>query len=204
MSYVDDTEYATRSLIELAMKEEASLKEKLISLSMAEKKLKMNQWDYQTSDLSDDFSDMYVIDAFNRMASAKQETDRLKLEIVELQVSIGAKQVAIQSICGALLQIAKQGISLVHGSLTNAPAGRTIGTENLKDIIWQARNQAIHYEDGTFNKSVTNLFQQLMTSHGNNFSLTMHAHQSRAKQIIMLLDWRSYSQYYSDMKLLGL
>jgi len=138
------------------------------------------------------------------MASAKQETDGLKLEIVELQVSIGAKQVAIQSICGALLQIAKQGISLVHGSLTNAPAGRTIGTENLKDIIWQARNQAIHYENGTFNQSVTNLFQQLMTSHGSKFSLTMHAHQSRAKQIIMLLDWRSYSQYYSDMKLLGL
>lgn len=204
MSYVDDTKYATRNLIELAMKEEASLKEKLISLSTAENKLIMNQWDYQTSDLSDDFSDMYVIGAFNRMASAKKEADELKLEIVELQVSIGAKQVAIQSICGALLQITKQGISLVHGSRTNAPAGRVIGTENIRDIIWQARNQAIHYEDGTFNQSVTNLFQQLETSHGSKFSLTMHVHQSRAKQIIMLLDWRTYSQYYSDMKLLGL
>src|SRR5262245_47163344 len=39
-------------------------------------------------------------------------------------VSLGQKMFSTAAICGALLQIAKQGISIVHGSITACPKGR--------------------------------------------------------------------------------
>lgn len=204
MSYANATEYATRNLIELAMREEEILEEKMPLLVSAEQRLKVHQWDFQTSDLNEDFSEAYVMAAFAGAGRARQEVSALRNEIADLQTTISAHQVAVQAICGALLQIAKQGISLVHGGLANAPTGRLIGTSHLRDVVWQGRNQAIHYEDGQFNQSVTALFSALEASHGPQFSLVAHPHQSRAKQVVALLDWRTYDNYLADASLLGL
>jgi len=72
----------------------------------------------------------------------------------------------------------------------------------LKEIIWQARNQALHSEEGTFNKHVTQLFAKLEHEQGVQFSLAGHPNQSRAKQIISLLGWSSYADYLLDMQTL--
>jgi hypothetical protein len=204
MTYFDDTEYASRNLIELITHEEKELALLKDSLIAEEAKFRVNKWDFETSDLNDDFSDAYVQAAFGRMAKAHQEAEKLKARAVALQVSIGARQMAVQAMCGALLQIAKQGISVVHGGLSAAPSGRTISGIALKDIVWQARNQALHYEEGNFRRAVTDLFQQLEKSHGSEFSLTKHANQSRAKQTVMLLGWNEYAVFQQDMKSLGL
>lgn len=158
MGYLQDTEYAVKNLIDLAMREEHQLNELWPLLEQAEMKFKALQWDFQTSDMHEDFSDQYVMGAFHRMARANQEANAVRSEIDSLRASIGAKQQAVQSICGALLQIAKQGISFVHGSKSAASVGRAIGTSHLLDIVWASRNQAIHYEDGVFNNSVTSIF----------------------------------------------
>lgn len=142
--------------------------------------------------------------AFHRMAEANQEANVVRPEIDSLRASIGAKQQAVQSICGALLQVAKQGISFVHGSKSTAPVGRAVGTSHLRDVIWAGRNQAIHYEDGVFNHSVTSVFSQLEVSFGTGFSLAAHPKLSRAAQIVKLLGWTEYKQYESDMRSLGL
>lgn len=140
MSYADDTEYASRNLIDLAMREEALLAEKKALLSDAERRMRVHQQDFQSSDLNDDFSDAYVMAAFARAGRAGVEVEAIRSEVASLQAAIGAHQVAVQAICGALLQIGKQGISLVHGDLAAAPPGRLIGTVPLKDVVWQARN----------------------------------------------------------------
>lgn len=155
--YITETEYAVKNLIELASKEETELEELKGKLPAVEAKFRHNQWDFETSDMNDDFSDAHVMGAFHRMASAHKETSEIKEEVNVLQASIGSKQSAIQAICGAILQISKQGISVVHGSKASAPEGRAIGAVNLRDIIWEARNQAIHYEEGSFNKKVRSI-----------------------------------------------
>lgn len=204
MSYADDTEYAVRNLIELSVREEQDLEEKMQLLLGAEQRLKSHQWDFQTSDLNDDFSDAYVMAAFARAAKAGQEVNALKGEVARLQALIGARQISVQAISGAILQIAKQGVSLANGGLANAPSGRQIGTTCVRDIVWLARNQAIHYEEGNYRQPVLELFQSLEEAYGAVFSLQLHARQSRAKQVVDLLGWNSYAAYLADARLLGL
>lgn len=204
MSYADETEYASRNLIELVGHEEKRLADLTAALRGEEAKYRVNKWDFETSDLNDDFSDAYVQAAFHRMAKAHQEAQKLKGEVETLQASIGTKQFAIQAICGALLQIAKQGISLVHGSLAAAPPGRIVGGAPLKEIIWQGRNQALHYEDGNFRPAVVTLFGLLEQAYGQDFALANHVHQSRAKQLVRLLGWTDHNIFDNDLRSLGL
>lgn len=200
--YLQDTEFATSNLFGLATDEERQLTALLQGLCETEQRLKVNQWDFQTSDLNDDFSDAYVMAAFARAAKAAQEVERLKGEVDALQASVGAHQQAIQAIAGAILQIAKQGISLVHSGLVSAPTGRTIGSLSVRDIIWQARNQSMHYEDGKPKKPVQNLFSTLEQEHGEQFSLVQHSRQNRAKQVHDILGWTNYESYLKDMQAL--
>ncbi|MHB8950197.1 MAG: hypothetical protein ACYC4S_14175 [Rhodoferax sp.] len=152
--------------------------------------------------MNDDFSDAYVMGAFNRMAKAHIEIEALQGEAASLQASIGARQQATQAISGAIFQVAKQGISLVHGGLAAAPDGRFIKSATVKSIVWQARNQAMHFEEGAPKQPVKDLFAILEAEHGPQFSLSLHGAQSRAKQVLDLLGWNEYSAYLTDMSLL--
>jgi len=57
MSYLQDTEYAARNLIDLAMAEEREINELWPYLQEAEATVRAFQWDFESSDLHDDFSD---------------------------------------------------------------------------------------------------------------------------------------------------
>lgn len=200
--YLSETEFAVQSLLLLANKEEALLAERVTALSSTEAKLRVHQWDFESSDLNDDFSDAYVMAAFGRMANAAKVTEALRREVSELQALVGIRQAAVQAICGAILQIAKQGISLVYGELSAAPTGRIIGSAAVRDIIWQGRNQALHYEEGKPKKGVLDLFATLEKEQGPRFSLALHADQNRAAQVVQLLGWVTYEAYLSDMSMM--
>lgn len=204
MSYSDNTEYAMRNLIHLVMQEEVELQVKLQLLQSAEQQLKVWQWDFETSDLNEDFSDGYIMHAFARAARAREEVSTLEHGIESLEASARAKEHSIQVMCGSILQIVRQGISFVHGRVADAPSGRFIETISLKDIIWQARNQAMHYEDDKFSDPVVNLFEKLAASSGQQFSLTFNAGKCLAKEVVCLLGWQTYDDYIIDAKLLGL
>lgn len=200
--YLRDTEYATQNLFRLATEEELQLKTLTKTLEEMERQLQIHQWDFQSSDLNDDFSDAYVMAAFERAGRAAQEVERLRHEVAVLQASIGTHQGAVQAIAGAILQIAKQGIALVHGGPKNALPGRSLGSVTVRDVIWQGRNQSMHYEEGSFKKAQLDLFSKLETEQGPQFSLLNHPKQNRAKQIIDVLGWSSYAPYLQDMKML--
>lgn len=197
--YIIDTEFAVKNLLQLANEEEKILQEFAFRLPGVEAQFRVHEWDFETSDLNDDFSDTYVMAAFGRMANAHKEAEALKVEMATIQASIGTHQQATQAIAAAILQIAKQGLSIVYGGLAAAPDGRVIGTLPIRDIIWQARNQALHFEEGSFGKPVTTLFSALEAEHGPQFSLAHHAKQSRAKQVLALLRWDNYENYLTDM-----
>ncbi len=205
--YIVETEGAVRSLLELVNQENSLVQEQASKLRKAIAEFKAHGWNFHASDLNDDFSDTYVMSAFFRLANSTPGTDILKSEVTRLQALVGAHQLTTQTICGSILQIAKQGISLVHGSflvpdsyIIGSPTGRILAPLTLRDIIWQACNQAIYCKEGNYQQSVIDLFAELEASHGSQFSLSQHFRQSRAKQIIQLLGWLSYGAYVADMR----
>lgn len=198
--YLTDTEFAAESLFRLATDEERQIASISDGLRGKERELKVHQWDFETSDLNDDFSDAYVMAAFARAGRAGQEVEQFKVEIAVLQASVGTHQHSIQAIAGAVLQIAKQGISLVHAGQTAAPTGRMLGSLAIRDIIWQGRNQSMHYEDPKIKQPVADLFSTLERAHGAQFSLAKHPKQNRATQILDLLGWGDYALYLLDMQ----
>lgn len=200
--YLIDTQFAVQNLFELATSEERQLQALTENLRQKEAELRVHHCDFQTSDLNDDFSDAYVMAAFGRASKASQEAERLTDEVATLQASIGTHQHAVQAISGAILQIAKQGVSLFYGSREAAPTGRMLGSLPVRDVIWQARNQSMHYEEGAFGKPVRDLFATLEQEQGPQFSLANHTVQNRAKQVIDVLGWGSYGNYMQDMQVL--
>ena len=81
------------------------------------------------------------------MAQSRIQALALQRKIISVEGSIDAKYLVLQTLCGAFLQVVKQGISLICGSKESCPDGRLIGEIPMKDIIWSARYQVLHFED---------------------------------------------------------
>ena len=170
--YIDDTRHSTSELIRLIFEEENALREALEAKSMLSNKVEFYCKEYTSKDMQEDFSEMDVEHDFRQMAEARKNADETQLEITKLEISIDAKEFSLRTLSGALLQIAKQGISLVHGNLNSCPDGRSIGRETLKNIIWQARNQSMHFEEGNPRLPVRTCFANLEMDFGAKFSLS--------------------------------
>ena len=190
--FIVNTKYAVENLISIMQKERMLLEEKLSARKIvkdAEKNL------FEQMKENDFFSPEGIIDLYGLNSA----TERIEKETEELRNFLLTIDDSLRIIAGALLQIAKQGISFTHKSLGNCPTGRVIGRETLKNIIWQSRNQAMHFEEGRYRSSVVNCFKNLEIDYGTRFEL---ADKSLAYEIIKLLEWDSYDNYESDMKLL--
>lgn len=205
MGYAEDVEFVARGLIEMIPAEELALQKLIEHRTYLFGVERLSHWDFETSDLNDDFPPEYAQAAHTRWAQAVEKRERLEVELAATEATIANKQISIQAICGALLQIAKQGVSMVHGGPDNAPDGRYVQGPALKTIIWQGRNQSQHFEDKRgFMQPVIDLFAELEQNCGDSFSLGKHAGKSLAKQVIHLLGWTDFEQFHSDMKCLGL
>jgi len=87
--YIIDTEYAAKNLFELANEEQNKLQELTEHLRSVEARLRVHKWDFESSDLNDDFSDAYVMGAFGQMAEAAKLAQTLQAQLASLQASIG-------------------------------------------------------------------------------------------------------------------
>lgn len=201
--YLTDTEYAVRGLIELITAEEkqlAQLQSQYGGLSVKEKILNQDLSDAPWNDNVTPIQEQATAIAAYK---TREELADLGERIEALQNSIDAKRVSIDALCGAFLQIAKQGISTIHSGLSGCPDGRSIGTgtgvEKLKNVIWQARNQSMHYEEGNYRQDLINCFAKLEISYGNKFSLALNVGKNLAHDVIQELGWKDYLRYESDM-----
>jgi hypothetical protein len=199
--YLDDTDYAVRKLIELITAEEVQI-EKFQSACEAKKdKLEFLYKRFINSEWNDDVDEIKSQSYFVDWAKEQQEVTDLQEEIKRLKLSLDIKQDSINVLCGALLQIAKQGISKVYdGKFINCPDGRSVKSEKLKNVIWQGRNQSLHYEEVSVRKPVRDCFANLEASFGNQFSLTLHPQENLAHDVIQVLGWKNYLVYISDMQ----
>jgi hypothetical protein len=205
--YLANTEYAVRKLFESINHEEDELISLITERETALKEpeyLERLSWEH---DLQEDFDETRVMNFFYRAEEARKNlSQRLKeidQEIVNITDNIQLHSESAKILCGSLLQFAKQGISIVHRTINNCPPGRAMGREYLKNIIWQGRNHAIHFEKSpNHNPAVRQCFRNL-EDFGLCFCLDNHPGENLSKEIIRLLGWSGYSAFEEDMLLLS-
>jgi len=113
---------------------------------------------------------------------------------------VAAHEFSVSALCGNLLQYGKQGLSLQFGKHKHGcPDGRLVGGVPLREVIWQGRNQALHWENGTFNSAVTECYEQLAASLDPAF--TQYKQRSMAYEVISHLGWMSAEDFMRDMRL---
>lgn len=202
--YLSDTEFAAVSLIQTINEDGAKLQEISEDYDKLKAYFDALEVDFSTADLSEDFNDFQVQGKFVKMATFHKDNDLegKREDLDNLRQSIASKKISIDSLSMSLLQLAKQGISTVYRSLGDCPPGRNIGSEDLKNVIWQGRNQSIHCEEGKPSTGVVQCFANLTTDFGSDFDITINPTESKAKTIVDKLGWTNYETYEDDMILL--
>ena len=208
--YLMDTEYAAKGLFELALSGDTELMRLSQVLQSANAGFAMNLLDAASIESNEDLdSDEDSLEdeidaAYARAGQFHQHATALKTDIERLDKELVDKDTALQTLSGAILQIAKQGLSIVHGSPQNAPVVRVLAPSSLalSTVIWEGRNQAMHYEERQFSTGVEKCFRELQKHFGPHFDLAAHSGRSRARQMLQVLGWSGYVSYLKDMQAL--
>jgi hypothetical protein len=88
-------------------------------------------------------------------------------ELVEAELRFSSHEFSTSALAGTLLQFAKHGLSLCLGKARHhGPDGRLVAGMPLHEVVWQARNQALHWEDGKFHEATDKCFQSLAKENG--------------------------------------
>lgn len=200
-SYIKRTKYAADGLITLIVHENAELTILLEKRTALQPMLQAQHTNFVTMDLHEDFDDAHVIHAFDQWATSQRFNEALSSrihELEELRKSIDNQSDSIAALCGALLQIAKQGISTIFGGLDGCPSSRHIGNEPLKNVIWQAQNQSIHFEEGRPCPAVIACFENLAQL-DSALSVVPGSNRNPAGHVVRLLGWTTYEAYEADI-----
>ena len=118
-------------------------------------------------------------------------------DLAALQENLALKEFSFSALAGTLLQYAKQGLSASFGTTSNWPQGRLIGTQNLKTIILEARNQSEHWEEGNPKTRVQQCFDALANEIDPEFA--EYRTKNLAFKIVSLLGWHSYAAFRDDI-----
>jgi hypothetical protein len=156
-------------------------------------------WLQANPDLDDDLQStaMYWESYFG----PEKEAFHADAEQRDLEALIAARRFSTDAQCSNILQYAKQGISLVHRGLKSCPDGRSIGTLHLKKVMWQGRNQAIHWDEGGFTQPVRDVFEVLARDLDPKFN--EYTSRNMAFEVVSLLGWRGFPDFGRDMLSLG-
>ena len=103
-----------------------------------------------------------------------------------------AKVESMSCLAGALLQIAKQALSLRHSGKPKISGARNIGSQSIVDVIWGGRNHAMHWDDRVLSIKVTEVLDacSIKPDPGKNYCLS----------ILDALGWKSPDAMIADLK----
>ena len=123
-------------------------------------------------------------------------------ELEEATQKLNAHRLSVAALAGSLLQYARQGIALQYGNeRAGCPDGRIVAGMSLHEVIWQGRNQAIHWEEGGFRKPVIQCFERLAEQVGPVFD--EYTDRNMAYEVIEVLGWKSFDNFATDLLLLA-
>jgi|GEM_PF-1210302 len=155
---------------------------------------------------------------FEGVTDGGHRLDRTRMKLRGNLNGLETGEVLIGVAAGAILQIAKQALSMGYEDpLNRAPAGRSVSCSCVRDLIWHGRNQAMHYEDTRlepdlnsdgkvidrrYRSSWVETFRKLHEKNPDRFQMT-HPFRSLAKDVLDALGWTDdYSKLENDMKVL--
>ncbi|OAK57788.1 hypothetical protein A3K88_22905 [Pseudomonas putida] len=165
---------------------------------------RINSIDLQIAEYSDrlDRQQQNLDIALRATANAPEERPRVGRQESKLEATQRALETFDQTaniLAGALFQVVKQAMSTVHGRLRNCPdSGRVIHGVDVREIVWYARNQAMHFEETNAGSKFIATFAKLNSALPGTFTIEP-PFVSRAKAVFDLLGWQSYSVYEADV-----
>lgn len=151
---------------------------------------------------------------------ATQNADQIEAAMAA-QRSFVAEKYALATLCGSVLQIASMAIRLystntavnqdfadvVKGNKVAYCVGRLVRGVPLGLVIYAARNQYNHVDDGHLREPSATVFDRLATNHGYGtnlrdpaFDLALGLVWNYPSNVTNLVGWRSYAAYECDMK----
>lgn len=138
---------------------------------------------------------------YGQLREAQGQRTALDSEIARIQARLLDKRFSLSALASAMLQIGKQGISVVRRNPASCPDGRTVCGVPLKWVIWAGRNQALHYEEPKMINSETQDYLHRMGQNGGHASLLdSRAGENLALPVLEQLGWFSFAAYRDDMQ----
>jgi hypothetical protein len=201
--YLNEMKHAATDTLRLVWSERKQLEDFEAHLARLRLEIENSQrridWLNENPEFDDDFQATYM--TYESYFGPEKELYYSGKTMTELEAVLDVRRFSTDAQSGNMLQYGKQGISLVHGKLPACPDGRLIGTQSLKNIIWQSRNQALHWEEETFSKQVTECFDTLATNIDTKFS--QFTSRNMASDVVALLGWKEIDNFEKDMLLLA-
>lgn len=121
------------------------------------------------------------------------------IQVTITKEHVDSLQFSINAAAASLLQYARQGISIVFGGPNDLSGGRSVAGQHLPLIVFAARNQALHWEEGPatgFNRQVMECFNSLAKSYP---AMADFAKRNVAFDVVQMLGWRSNSDFEADL-----
>lgn len=204
IDYLNEMEYAVTRVIESLWHEhneaDALMKEIEALKRAAEDNYARAHFIQQNAEDSDDLMLGVGIHWDTYFGEDKEQYYKSK-DLESLVARLETREFSFSSLAGTLLQYAKQGLSASFGKPANWPLGRLIGSQPLKTVILEARNQSEHWEEGAPRAPVERCFEALTTEIGPQFG--QYKTKNLAFEVVSLLGWRSFEDFKNDMMCIG-
>lgn len=136
------------------------------------------------------------MEALKEQKRIAQESDAEKLENALSKVDSTVE--SMSCLAGAVLQIGKQALSLRHACKPNLPGARTIGTQNIIEVIWEGRNHAMHWDEGVPRTRVNDMLKALEA----DLSITIETGKNNSLSVLGALKWKTPDVVISDLNAL--
>lgn len=212
-NYLVSIRYACDNLINLiwdTRKEYISVRTRYLGIKkMIDLRMKRIQNGVLTIEEQRDFNELtqlYGVRTGNTGIAVIFEESNLRSKIAELENIMTAHSDSYNILSGALLQMAKQALSIVHGDIfrKRITKGRVILEDGsnkafLLDCIQHFRNHSIHFEQGLIRSHDSYKFfkEKLIKDKFPNFN---DKSTNYSFEFINLLGWDEFNKFKNDLK----
>lgn len=202
-AYLAEIEHAAREVISLVWTEHRQVEELRVLVNRLTREMEDGYRRAEAWSDSDDPDDVMlgVGIHWETYFGADKQRYGAQGELDLAAARLAAREFSRASMAGSLLQYAKQGISIAHRELAACPDGRPIGRQPLKQVVWQGRNQALHWEDGNPHPPVRHCFDMLAADFDQAF--TGYTARNLAFELVRLLGWESDEAFAKDLQSLA-
>lgn len=110
--------------------------------------------------------------------------------------SIGASVESMSNLAGAVLQIAKQTLSLRYDGKPVIASSKMIGSQSISEVIWEGRNHSMHRDEGEPRGNVQNMLNAL----SNDLHINIEAGKNNSLSILGAFGWKSELDVIADLE----